>query len=82
MPRDAPDVEPWEETPSPALKPARTSRQRRPSFARMLKHARKLGIDMTVAPDGSMTLKCSGVAASPEADDPNPWDEVRTHAAD
>ena len=41
------------------LKPPRKKRQRRPSFARMARLARKLGLDVEVSRDGVMTLKAS-----------------------
>ena len=41
----------------------------------MLRLARKFGIDVTVMPDGSATLKASNSGRVPESVS-NPWDEV------
>jgi hypothetical protein len=71
------------------LPPTRKRRQRRkPTLARMIKQARKLGVDVMVGTDGSMTLRTSvphgdhvtesgGNGSSSE----NPWDEVLPNAA-
>jgi hypothetical protein len=76
--RDRPVFEPWD------LPPTRKRRKRRkPTLAGICKQARELGVDVVVAADGSMTLKCS---ASTSAESPagngaanNPWDEVHEH---
>jgi hypothetical protein len=39
----------------------RQRRERKPTLAGALKQAKKLGVDVTVTADGSMTFKCGGI---------------------
>jgi hypothetical protein len=48
-------------------------RTRRFSLTRAIKHARKSGVDLTVEPNGAMTMRCSD---APKENIANPWDEV------
>jgi hypothetical protein len=63
----------------------RRKRRRKPTLASLSKKARELGVDVAVALDGSMILKCSAPAATEPAAgngaSENPWDEVLPHAA-
>jgi hypothetical protein len=74
------EEEPWN------WRPPRKPRQRRkPTLAGIIRKARELCVDVVVAPDGSLILKCSAPtttesAAGNGASD-NPWDEVLPHAA-
>jgi hypothetical protein len=62
----------------------RRKRRRKPTLASISKKARELGVDVVVAPDGSLILKCSAPTATESAAGngaaDNPWDEV-LHAA-
>lgn len=65
----------------------RRKRRRKPTLASLSKKARELGVDVVVAPDGSMTLRTSvphrdhvTESGGNSALD-NPWDEVLPHAA-
>jgi hypothetical protein len=75
--RDGPDFEPWDEP----TRPARKKRKRKRSLAQIFKQAKKAGGEVTIAPDGAVTFKCSTSeqAASAPINDINEWDEVLSH---
>ena len=54
--------------------PMPKDRQRRFSLARVIAHARKAGVDLVVARDGSITLLCSRPAGDNTVSSTNPWD--------
>ena len=55
--------------PPAALPPAKPRRQRKPSLARLVAKAKKLGVDVTIEPDGAATFR-TGAPASAAADSP------------
>jgi hypothetical protein len=69
----APDL-PAAPSRSSGLPKSHHQQRRRPSLAKAIKTARKAGVDLTMMPDGALTLKCSQPGNG--ADSSNPWDEV------
>ena len=61
--------------------PARVKRARKPALAGALKAAAKVGIELVVAPDGSMRFNPPAKSNGSD-DEVNPWDTVLTHVAD
>ena len=70
-------VEPWDLPPTP---PRKKRKPRKPSLAKAIRTARKQGVDLMVAPDGTLVLRCSqpGNGAMIET---NEWDTVLSHGA-
>ena len=61
------------------VEPKRRRARRKPSLAAMVKRAQALGADVTVAPDGSMTLHCGTAAPAPALElngKGNSWDDL------
>jgi hypothetical protein len=71
------DFDPWDVWDLPGYKPAPKKRQRRkPSLAKAIRTARKQGVDLVVAPDGTLTLRCNQPDNGAMIATTNEWDEV------
>jgi hypothetical protein len=56
--------------------PRRKRRRRKPSLARMITRAKRLGVDLKVNPDGGCTFQCGGGQHQVAR---NEWDEELIH---
>jgi hypothetical protein len=74
--------EPWDMPPTKRRNSFSAERilpaRRRPSFARMLKQARKMGVDVVVMPDGSAVVRTAGDNSvnNVNINDVNEWDSL------
>jgi len=59
--------------PPAALRPKASRRQRKPSLAHLVAKAKRLGVDVTLEPNGAATFHCSSGASDAVI---NEWDEV------